>query len=364
MNIRIPISIRRLRLIAALLLHAAAVTAATAHEEPTSFVNGTFDAQGLQFTVTASAIDWAHDLPAVEPGALLNPDTLAVQQGALRDITRQRLRITADGLPVIPRFAGAVPATEKRDIVLHFHSKWDSAPKSLRMECLLFPYDARHRTYLNLSGPDGVHCSAVLSSTDQSREFDTEMTTPAAAVFSDFFSRGIHHIFIGPDHILFVVTLLLAGGSMGRLLKIVTAFTIAHSITLILTALEVLRPPASLVEPVIALSIVITAAHVLLSKSRRDPRHLLAFGFGLIHGFGFAFVLQEMTLPAAARGWSLLAFNLGVEAGQCAIVLAVAPALGLLRRWRPLAAERTAAGAAVVAAGMGALWFFQRVMPV
>lgn len=342
----------------------AAMLPAAAHEEPTSYLNGTFDAEGIQFTITASATDLAHDLPAVEPDSLLQPDTLAVQQIALKDILLQRLQISADGMPVVLQFAGAASEPEKKDIALQFRGRWDSAPKSLHIACRLFPYDTRHQTFLNLTGETGVRCTAVFSGADSSRTFDAGKSTPAAVVFGDFFGRGIHHIFIGPDHILFVVTLLLLGGSMGRLLKIVTAFTIAHSITLVLAALGILSPPASLVEPVIALSIVFTAAHALLGQGRRDPRQLFAFGFGLIHGFGFAFVLQEMTLPAAARGWSLLAFNLGVEAGQCAIVLAVAPVFALLRRWRPAFAERAVTATALGAAAMGALWFFQRVMPV
>ncbi len=118
--------------------------------------------------------------------------------------------------------------------------------------------------------------------------------------------EGIHHIFIGPDHILFIVGLLLLGGTLGRLLKIVTAFPIAHSVTLVLATLDILNPPARVTEPIFALSIVFVGAHALLHRGeKRDWRLLFAFGFGFIHGFGFANVLRDMALPRTALSWSL-----------------------------------------------------------
>jgi hydrogenase/urease accessory protein HupE len=172
----------------------------------------------------------------------------------------------------------------------------------------------------------------------------------------------VHHIFIGPDHILFVVGLLLLGGSLGQLLKIVTAFTIAHSITLGLATFQIVRPPPSLVESVIALSIVCVGISAFFGKRRRDPRLLFAFCFGLIHGFGFANALQEMMLPREALGWSLFAFNGGVEIGQGFIVLTIAPLLALLRTRRPIFAERIVTAGALCVVTAGAFWFFQRVM--
>jgi hydrogenase/urease accessory protein HupE len=171
----------------------------------------------------------------------------------------------------------------------------------------------------------------------------------------------MRHIFIGPDHILFVVGLLLLGGTVGQLLKIVTAFTLAHSITLAAATLGLWDPPARIVEPAIALSIVFVGVHSLLTP-KRDARLLFAFAFGLIHGFGFAGVLRELDLPRHALGWSLFSFNVGVEFGQACIVLAVAPPLALLRRHnRPLAQKIVTAGSAGVIFA-GAYWFAQRLL--
>ena len=154
-----------------------------------------------------------------------------------------------------------------------------------------------------------------------------------AAVLATFVPAGIHHIAIGPDHILFLVGLLLLGGSLGRLGLIVTAFTLGHSVTLSLAALGIVTPPASLVEPAIALSIVLVGVDNLLvgreePTRRRDLRPILAGVFGLVHGFGFAAVLREFGLPQAALGWSLFGFNLGVELGQLALVVPLAPCAG------------------------------------
>ena len=151
------------------------------------------------------------------------------------------------------------------------------------------------------------------------------------AVVAKFVPAGIHHILIGPDHLLFLVGLLLLGGTMRQLALVVTSFTVAHSITLSLAALNIVTPPARIIEPAIALSIVYVGADNLLVRGGRDVRAWIAFAFGFIHGFGFANVLREMDLPARALGWSLFSFNVGVEIGQLLVVIAVASALGALR---------------------------------
>ena len=115
-------------------------------------------------------------------------------------------------------------------------------------------------------------------------------------------------------------------------MKIVTAFTLGHSLTLSLAALNVITPPAAVIEPAIALSIVFVGADNLVRGTGRDLRAWVALVFGLVHGFGFANVLREFGLPAEALGWSLFSFNFGVEIGQLAIVLVVATVLALIRK--------------------------------
>ena len=155
--------------------------------------------------------------------------------------------------------------------------------------------------------------------------------------------------------------LLLLGGSVGRLLLVVTAFTAAHSLTLSLAALNIVSPPARVIEPAIALSIIFVGADNLLVGGGRDVRAWIAFAFGFIHGFGFANVLREMNLPAGALGWSLFSFNVGVEIGQLFIVASVASALAALRSLSETGGRRLAFVGSVAVMAAGAYWFVQRV---
>jgi hydrogenase/urease accessory protein HupE len=188
-------------------------------------------------------------------------------------------------------------------------------------------------------------------------------------VIRTFVLSGIQHIMIGPDHILFLIGLLLLGGSLPRLALIVTAFTIGHSITLSLAALDILSPPSRYIEPLIALTIVVVGADNILvlragkdsSQQASDIRAWLAAVFGLIHGFGFASVLKEFGLPQAALGWSLFAFNLGVELGQLVIVGVVATALAMVRRQSEHWSARVALAGSIGVILAGLYWFVERV---
>jgi len=159
-------------------------------------------------------------------------------------------------------------------------------------------------------------------------------TPPAEGGVFAFFHLGVEHILGGFDHLLFLFALLLRGGGIGSLLAIATAFTAAHSITLALAVLRVVSIPPSVVEPVIALSIAYVAAENILSEPRTSWRWAEGFGFGLVHGFGFAGALLELALPTAALAWPLLSFNLGVEAGQAVVIAVLFPGLIWLRRSR------------------------------
>ena len=152
-----------------------------------------------------------------------------------------------------------------------------------------------------------------------------------------FFALGIEHILTGYDHLLFLLALMVGGGSAWALVKIVTAFTLAHSVTLAAAALDLIALPSQIVESAIALSIAYVALENLLVVERGNSRRwLIALVFGLVHGFGFSAVLKELGLPPNGLAWSLLLFNLGVEAGQAGVIVAAVPFLIGLRRasWR------------------------------
>ena len=209
----------------------------------------------------------------------------------------------------------------------------------------LLEVDSTHRGLLNLE-IDGTTLSAVLtpSRTPQVFAADGERAWRALTAY---FADGVHHIWTGYDHLLFLCSLLLPSVALRRngrwapashwipvardVLRTVTAFTAAHSLTLLLAAWGLVTLPSRAVESVIALTVVLAALNNVfpLVDARR---WMVALGFGLIHGFGFASVLAGLDLPSAAeRGIALLGFNLGVEAGQIAIVAALLPALYALR---------------------------------
>ncbi|MCA6104392.1 MULTISPECIES: HupE/UreJ family protein [Bradyrhizobium] len=163
-------------------------------------------------------------------------------------------------------------------------------------------------------------------------------TPPLGSTMRRYLLTGIEHIFLGYDHIAFLVAVVLWARRLIPVIKIVTAFTIAHSITLSLAALGILVIPSRIVEPAIAASIVIVAVENFFSRDI-ERRWRVTFLFGLIHGFGFAGALQEVGLPPNAVVPALAAFNVGVEIGQVVIVAIVLPLLGLVDRL--FAADRT-----------------------
>ncbi len=182
--------------------------------------------------------------------------------------------------------------------------------------------------------------------------------SPASQITS-FIVLGVRHILTGYDHLLFLLSLLMVGGAIRPLVKVVTAFTAAHSITLSLAALGLVAFPARWVESAIALSIAYIAAENLWRRTiSMRRRWLVTFGFGLVHGLGFASVLRELALPRPALVTSLVGFNLGVELGQLTVVAVAVAALRLAQSWPQEAALRRWVSAGTVAAGL--LWFVQR----
>ena len=195
------------------------------------------------------------------------------------------------------------------------------------------------------------------------------ISAPAPSVWSTmqrYLVTGIEHIFLGYDHIAFLVAIVLWARRLVPVIKVVTAFTIAHSITLSLAALQIVVIPSAIVEPAIAASIIFVAVENFFSRNV-DGRWRVTFAFGLIHGFGFAGALQEMGLPANAVVPALAAFNIGVEIGQVAIVSIVVPVLILLDRLfaadrtKPVRAAALVYALSAVITVLGSYWLVTRV---
>lgn len=209
-------------------------------------------------------------------------------------------------------------------------------------------------------------------------QFEIELGASAGASpvgFGGFVWSGIEHIGAAPsewhgegglqlpdgiDHILFLLALMLGGGKLLQLVGIASGFTLGHSISLALAALDVVRPPGWLIEPLIALTIALAALEAFSGKLQRH-RWKIASGFGLIHGFGFAAALTELELSTGAMVTALFGYNLGVELGQVVIVLVVAPLVLLAHRDRRTGTLIVRTGASLIFA-LGLYWFFVRAV--
>ena len=275
-----------------------------------------------------------------------------------------RLAVTLDGKPVTFTAGAVDPIPTHNAALLEIRAPYDVMPHTIAVTKRLFPDDPQSKTLVYLYEAGELKQQTILNDATSSLTHTVGGEAQSSvAVARQYVASGIHHIFIGPDHILFVIGLLLLGGNLVQLLKVVTAFTLAHSITLALAALNIYNPPGNAVEPLIALSIVCIGVENLIARpGERDFRPYLAFGFGLIHGFGFASVLQEFGLPKDALAVALVSFNVGVEMGQACIVLAVAPLLALIVKRQPKLTRPILVVGSVGVALMGTYWFIERVL--
>jgi hypothetical protein len=368
----------RLRtVLAALACSVLFAVAASAHPAPFSYLDLQLDSNGLSGTLVVHDLDAAHDLGVANADTLLEPQTAARYRDALVALLDPRLTLTVDGRPAVITW-GAIDVVPDRQSLRLAFTVSRSRPGHVGINAYVFPYDPIHQTFINIYEDTALKLQLILDASHQQADYYSGSSQGLWAVVKTFVVSGVEHIMIGPDHILFLVGLLLLGGTLSRLALIVTSFTIGHSITLSLAALNVVSPSARFIEPLIALTIVVVGAdNLLVLRSRRknaapsaalgseaDIRAWLAIAFGLIHGFGFAYVLKEFGLPQAALGWSLFAFNLGVEIGQLIIVAAVAGTLTLIRRRSAAASTLIATLGSIVVILAGLYWFIQRVFLV
>ena len=228
---------------------------------------------------------------------------------------------------------------------------------------LLADVDATHRGIARLRFADGRTELRLLDPTQPAPE-SASVSGTAAPVPSSFLAAGVLHLLTGYDHLLFLLCLLLPAvlghGAVAwrRVAGIVTLFTLAHSATLALATLGLVRLPPALVEPAIALTIALAALDNLVPIFGHR-RAAVTFTFGLLHGFGFAGVLGELSLPPGELGWALLRFNLGLELGQLALLALAAPLLGWLGRtpaWRRALLQ----GGSAAAVAMALVWTVER----
>jgi hypothetical protein len=346
----------RLLATAAVLLVLSARVAA--HPAPFSYLDIVFRNGGIEGTLVVHVIDVAHEL-GMQPAELMAAQAVTRNEQRIGDVLRPRILLQADRR-LSPAWTGIELLREDQALKLTYRIP-DQTPGAVAIDTNLFPYDPNHQTFINIYEDRELRQQFIFNAGSEQRTYYLGTTQGAIEVIKTFVSSGIHHIMIGPDHILFLVGLLLLGGSWMALVRIVTAFTVGHSVTLSLAALNVVSPPASVIEPAIALSIVFVGADNLVRGDGRDLRGWVALVFGLVHGFGFANVLREFGLPREALGWSLFSFNVGVEIGQLAIVLMVAALLEAIRRQSATLRQRVVFAGSIVVIAAGTYWFVERV---
>ena len=353
----------RWRRIAAALACLALAPAARAHDVSYAHLELVWSDASVRAALTVHQDDAAIVLRVPVAEWFLQRDFLERAGPALADSLRRRWSVSANGAPLAFRFVSAGPDAKGRGVQVIAEAPLAVAAPSLEVRGPVFPELGGHETFLTVQRDGKLLRQDVLDTRHPVARIFASGAPGTFAVLRTFVPAGVHHIAIGPDHILFVLGLLLLGGALRRLLEITTAFTLAHSLTLSLAALGLVHLPSRLVEPVIALSIVFVAVETLRARgTTRDLRSFLAFGFGLIHGFGFASVLAEFGLPRESLGWALAGFNLGVEIGQAVIVVAVAPLLAWLARRSPRVHARVVTVLAAIIALAGATWFVQRLL--
>jgi hydrogenase/urease accessory protein HupE len=194
---------------------------------------------------------------------------------------------------------------------------------------------------------------------EASRTASVDIDRTAATGWLDFVRLGVEHILTGYDHLLFLVALLATARGLWSVVRIITAFTLAHSVTLTVGALGIVTIPDRIIEPLIAATIVWVALENLFAAEPDRRRWIWSFGFGLVHGLGFASALGELGLKRAALVRGLVGFNLGVEIGQLLFVAVFLPAMILLARGR--GARLTPRFVSLTVATIGAYWLVERI---
>ena len=248
--------------------------------------------------------------------------------------------------------------------------------KKLEMDFLVIrQLTPGHRMFLTLQNPSGETIAERLlsqSSTLVTIQLDatTTATTATASTnappptFAGFLKLGVEHILTGYDHLLFLFALLVVTRDFKSALKVITCFTIAHSITLGVATFDLLHLSSRIVEPLIAVTIVYVGVENILARGDPHGRWMLTFAFGLIHGFGFASVLREMGVGAHSGGVAmpLFSFNLGVELGQLAVAVIALPIIWQLRK-KETFLRRGVPVCSVIVAVLGAFWLVERIWP-
>ncbi|MEC9407568.1 MAG: HupE/UreJ family protein [Pseudomonadota bacterium] len=341
----------------------------------------------LHLAVTGQSLDGRWDIALRDLEWQLGLDRNSDRQITWGEVQDRELEITSYALAHLSVRLGSDACTlSAGSLQIEHHTDGAYAALPLRGRCpafdprlqlrydLLFAGDAQHRGLLRLSHRGQVE-TAVFTPARRELAFDLRETRPLR-VARQYLHEGLWHVWIGLDHLLFLAGLLLPtvvrrmpggfrvadgpGETVREVLRVVTSFTVAHFVALSLATLGWLTLPSRWVESAVALTIVFAALNNLAPVVTRRL-WLVAFGFGLIHGAGYASVLSDLGLPPMTLALALLAFNLGVEGAQIVVAAACLPLAFWLRRYRWVQWGVLLPGALLVAL-LGVLWFLERAL--
>jgi len=352
-----------------LVLFIAWAGSARTHDPGLSTASVRLEADKLEAVLVFSVVD-AGQLVELDKNrdGQISKDELTAATAELQKMAPQALEVKFDEQPVQTTDARCrFDESDNASVYLSFPAR-PFAKLTIRSKWLAL-LQPGHRQFFSLQNPNGeVLAERLLSANSDSVtiQLDAAETKPApkssANSFADFLVLGVKHIWTGYDHLLFLFGLLLVTRNFGAAVKIITCFTLAHSITLAVATLSLVPFSSRVVEPLIAVSIVYVGIENLIRGDDPKGRWLLAFAFGLIHGFGFASVLRELGVGASGSGIAvpLVSFNLGVEVGQIVVAGLALPVIWKLRTKQVFVRRWVPACSGLVAL-LGSYWFVQRV---
>ncbi len=343
---------------------------AHAHLGSTKYLFVARTAEGADVLADIDVVDVAYELGLAE-GA--SPAAVGAQRGRAARWLERALHVRAEAGACHGR--AETPTLRERDgrpflsVRLRFTCPPGSARLVLRDDAI-FDDDPQHEAVVRLSTDDGATATVLRA---RSRELRVEpVERPLGDVIVTFVHEGALHLVTGFDHLLFLLSLLLVAGEHAaregtrRALRdvalVVTGFTLGHSLTLIAAALDLVVLPSRLVETAIAASIVAVAVWNLWRPEHRRGLPAVAIAFGLVHGFGFSSVLRELVLPRAGRVTALLAFNLGIELAQLAVVALVLGPLAFAARWPAFYRAWIVRGGSALIAIVATYWMVERAL--
>jgi hydrogenase/urease accessory protein HupE len=297
-----------------------------------------------------------------------HPPGFAAIKAQLEALAGRELQLRLDAVPVVPNETiSSLKDDQNINIRLRFHRIGAAHLRFVSMVFERLPFG--HREFVSIQLANGTTLGEAMLS---ERENSVEIGLPASAKpavsnqshsFLTFLALGVEHILTGYDHLLFLFALLMVCRDLRSIATVISCFTIAHSITLALAALDIVKLSPRIVEPMIAASIAYVGIENLIRGDAPKWRWLITFSFGLVHGLGFADALKEFGIGSGQFGivLPLVGFNLGVEIGQLAVAAIILPILWRLRR-HPIFVRQWVPGCSVFVALAGSYWMIERIL--